>query len=249
MHLIASTGGNRFLTKIAVDHGFKYGAQLPTTVRHPELWFADQDWKKPEKHHRYLRMVKEWRPHLATVVDIECEDDMPRALAMADEIGPYVGHILWIPKMKGCIGRLPREVHGRECMLAYSVPTKYGGTTLPLDDFVGWKVHLLGGNPFQQADAVHKLWGRTEVYAVDGNFWVRQATRFCQFFHRERFLPARNRHWPTLKEYHGDKWVGNGPQEAFSRSCKTILAFWDDVLTGLAAGEFRGRQPAGGRGR
>lgn len=233
MHLIASTGGNRFLTAIALKHGFLYGAQLPTTVRHDVLFFADQDWKRPEKHPRYLEMVAEWCPHLATVVDIEVERDMDRAMKMAEQIIDYVDHILWIPKLNGCVDKLPRELKGKKCMLAYSVPTKYGGTTLPLDDFHGWDVHLLGGSPINQASIVRSLHGKANVYSIDGNFWVKQATRFCQFFVRNPMNGVKNKHWPTLKEYDGVKWDGNGPEEAFRRSCVAVLDFWKEVENDL----------------
>ena len=46
--LICCIGGNPRWYKITVEEGFKPGAQLPWTIYGP-LYFADQDWKKPDR--------------------------------------------------------------------------------------------------------------------------------------------------------------------------------------------------------
>ena len=55
MELIYCGGGNAKFAQIAIDAGFLYGAQLPSTVYHP-LHFADQNWKRPDRE-KYMKAV------------------------------------------------------------------------------------------------------------------------------------------------------------------------------------------------
>lgn len=220
MILITCTGDNYPLTKIAVEFGYKIGAQLPCTVYAP-LYFGDQNWKKPNRK-AYMDALSMYKPTMATVLDIEREDQYNEVLNWAEEASTFVEYLVLIPKAPNVISRLPRKINGKSIILGYSVPTKYAGTTLPPTDFEGWPIHLLGGDPFRQLWLCRKL----DVFSLDGNYHQKMANRFCQYFSYCPIYTACNPNWPTLTEGDGKAWVGNGRFEAYRRSCESIKEFW-----------------------
>lgn len=123
---------------------------------------------------------------------------------------------------------LPRSIGGKPIRLGYSVPTKFSGTPVPLWEFKGWPVHLLGGSPKTQFRLAYYL----DVVSVDGNMHSLMATKYCAYFTLERVPGARNHPWPTLKEANGGVAWGDGsaeadaPYEAFRRSCENIMKMW-----------------------
>jgi hypothetical protein len=207
IEIIYCANGNRRFAQIAIEAGMTYGAQLPGTVYfRPE--FADQDWKKPNRA-AYMAALARHQPRMATVIDWERADQLPDVLSWAEEAAQYVETVIIIPKVLGGIPRLPRRIGGAAVRLGYSVPTAYGGTELPLWEFAGWPVHLLGGSPHRQLHVAHYL----EVVSADGNYANRKATQFCEYWNGARWLPVR----PVQED---------APYEAFRRSCKNIMAAW-----------------------
>ena len=188
-----------------------YGAQLPGTVYFPPE-FVDQDWKRPDRA-AYVAAVAQHRPRIATVLDWERDEQLPEVLAWAEDVAPFVERVIIIPKVTGGIPRLPRRIGGREVVLGYSVPTRYGGTELPLWEFAGWPVHLLGGSPHRQLHVAHYL----EIISADGNYINRKATQFCEWWNGRRWEPLRPKQ-------------DDAPYEAFRRSCVNVMAAWPNAL-------------------
>lgn len=226
--LIYCGGGNRRFYEIAKSHGFLYGAQLPNTVYGGELHFADQDWKNPQLD-QYVTAVARHRPEMASVLDWERREQLSEVLMWAESIAPYVNTILIIPKVIGGVADIPRVIGGRPVRLAYSVPTRYGGTAVPYSEFQNRPVHLLGGSPLRQ----YRLTVFLNVVSADGNYHQKMATRWNQFFVYDGSARyAKNRFWPTLRESNGGQNWGDGskvagaPYEAFRRSCAAIAALW-----------------------
>lgn len=241
--LIYCADGNPRFAGIAITAGFLYGAQLPNTIYYPP-YFCDQDWKRPDKA-AYLTALAEHRPHMATVLDLEHRNQLGEVLGWVEEAAAFVEVIIIIPKVSGIIAQLPHLIRGREVRLGYSVPTGYGGTAVPVQEFMGWPVHLLGGSPQAQM----KLAGvhfqprpkrampflskvpRLNVVSADGNMAMLMAKKHCQFWEPGTARYARNHYWPTLREAEGQKW-GDGsakadaPYEAFRRSCENIMMVW-----------------------
>jgi hypothetical protein len=225
MELIYCAGGNPRFYQIATDAGFLYGARLPGTTYGP-LFFADQEFKAPNRA-RYMTAVAEHRPHMATVLDWEREEHLPEVLSWAEEIAQWVEVVVMIPKVVGGVERLPRMIGGKPVRLGYSVPTRYAGTELPVWAFADWPVHLLGGSPHAQMKLAHYM----DVHSVDGNMMQKMATRWCMSWvpgNAKRY--ANNRWWPTLKEADGKRWDGDGPYEAFRRSCENIMRAWREIV-------------------
>lgn len=228
--LIYCAGGNRRLAQIALDSGFKYGAQLPDTVYFP-LYFADQDWKEPDRE-VYMAKLEEHRPHMATVMDLEGEEQFDDVLSWAEEAAQWVDVVIIIPKVMGIIPRIPEVIDGVRVRLGYSVPTKYGGTEIPLWEWGRREVHVLGGSPHAQMRLMNYL----NVASADGNMMMKMATRWCQYWVPGNARYASNRWWPTLREAGDGVLWGDGtdeadaPYEAFRRSCENISSAWGKLL-------------------
>jgi hypothetical protein len=135
--LIYCGGGNSQLYEIATAAGFKYGVRLPDTVYGP-LHFADQDFHNPDRG-KYMRALSRHQSAVAPVLDWAQEERLAEVLDWAEEAAQFAREcILIVPKVIGGIGRLPRRIGGKTVVLGYSVPTRYGGTELPIWEFAGW---------------------------------------------------------------------------------------------------------------
>jgi hypothetical protein len=224
--LIYCANGNTDLAQIAINAGFLYGARLPSVFHHP-IHFADQDWKNPDKT-TYMTELAKHKPHMATVLDLERQDQFNEVLNWAEEAAQHVQIILIIPKFSGAIAQLPRSINGAHIRLAYSVPTRYGGTDVPAWEFLGWPVHLLGGSPQRQMELARYL----NVHSADGNMHQKLAVQFCIFWTPGNARYANNRYWPKLQEAdNGRKWQGlNAHHEAFRRSCQNIVTAWKELF-------------------
>ena len=225
LDLIYCASGNKRFAQIATDAGFLYGAQLPGTVytEVAPLWFADQNWKKPNLD-LYMVHLEKNRPTQATVLDLEREEQFDEVMDWAEEITQYVKRVVIIPKVFGIIPRIPKTINGADVILGYSVPTRYAGTEVPVWEFKRRPVHLLGGSPQSQM----KLMQYLNVVSADGNYAMKMATRHCQFWEQGTARYALNRWWPTLRESNGGvNWDGeDAPHEAFRRSCENIMKSW-----------------------
>ncbi|NBD34383.1 MAG: hypothetical protein GVY30_00105 [Chloroflexi bacterium] len=229
--LVYCANGNKRLARIAVDAGWLYGAQLPGTVYTEEvapLWFADQDWKTPRRE-EYVKAIAKHHPEQATVLDLEREEQITEVIDWAEEIAPYVDRVIIIPKVFGIIPEIPKRIEGADVILGYSVPTRYAGTEVPIWEFGHRPIHLLGGSPQKQLSLRRYL----NVVSADGNYAMKMAMRYCQFWVPGTARYAKNRWWPTMREANdGELWPGeDAPYEAFRRSCKNIIDAWKPIKT------------------
>lgn len=217
--LIYCASGNKRFAQIAIESGFEYGAKLPHVVHFPP-YFADQDWKKPNRA-GYMAALAKHRPQVATVIDWEEQDQLSEVLSWAEEASQYVEVVIIIPKVPGGISQIPRRVDGKEIRLGYSVPTKYGGTELMSWEFAGWPVHLLGGSPQAQM----RIAPYFNVVSTDGNMAMKMASRYCMFWSGGNARYASNRWWPTLAEA-GLSDTEEAMYSAFQMSCQNIYKAW-----------------------
>lgn len=229
--LIHCADGNPRFAAIAIEQGFTYGAQLPNTVyARPE--FVDQNWKKPNRA-AYMAALREYQPRLASVLDWETDDQLDEVLSWADEAARYVSEaVIIIPKVMGGIPRLPRTIRGKQVRLGYSVPTSYGGTCLPVWEFAGWPVHLLGGSPNNQL----KLRYYTNVQSADGNYSQLMATKYGKFYACNRQARGKDPQWPKLNETRDTSALADVPYITFRLSCANIQAAWNGCRAYLRYG-------------
>ncbi len=214
--LIYCADGNPKFARCAVEAGWLYGARLPRTV-YETVYFADQDWKVPDRA-GYMRALDLHRPHMATVLDYERPEQLPEVLAWAEQAAAFVSEVLIIPKLPDTVDDIPTVIGGKPVILAFSVPTSYGGTSVPLWEFKNRPVHLLGGSPQKQMHLARYL----NVVSCDGNMAHQQAHR-CRFWSRQKGTTG---HWTQLSEV-GDNRTEGANLEAFRRSMSEIKLAWE----------------------
>lgn len=215
--LIYCSDGNAAFRQIATECGWLNGARLPGTVHGGALYFADQEWKEPDRK-KYMAALARHCPHMATVLDWEREEQWPEVWEWAQEAAQWVRQVVIIPKVSGCLDQIPESVGGAAVVLGYSVPTSYGASPVPLWEFARRPVHLLGGSPHRQME----LTGYLNVVSVDGSM-TQQQSRAGRFWRRER---GSKGHWIQLSEI-GVTLRNNAHHEAFRRSCINIRATWE----------------------
>jgi len=211
---------------IAISARFLYGARLPEDKPHFPIYFADQDWHNPNRD-RYMAEIKKHQPQMATVLDLEMKGQLKEVLSWAEEAAQFCTMVVVIPKVKGTIKHIPKRINGKYIVLGFSVPTKYGSTPVPKDEFAGRRVHLLGGSPHHQMRVWDIMRNYCEVVSVDGNYAQRMAVRHNRFWVDGTAWGASNRWFPRLDETDGLKWDNDAPYEAFRRSCENIRIAWE----------------------
>lgn len=219
---IFCAAGNKYYAEIAIRYGFRYGARLitPRTKVYFPPYFTDQKWDDPNRA-AYMAALAKHRPAIASVLDLEREEQFDEVLSWAEEAAQYVSEaVIIIPKYNGAAALLPREIKGTSVRLGYSVPTGHGATYVPVEEFAGWPVHLLGGNP----DTQYELASCFDTVSVDCNMHMDHAGRNCFFSNTK--TRARNRDWPMLKESVFGYVKEETNRLAFTLSCMNIQAMW-----------------------
>jgi len=226
LEVIYCAGNNNTRDEIALDAGLLLGVSAPDNDSRYRPYFVDQHPKKTPTKEDYIAAVAEHRPRMATVIDWTNSVPLETVLSWAEGIAPYVETIVIIPKVKGGITQLPRTISGKPVRLGYSIPTTHERTDVPLTEFEGWPIHLLGGSPEKQLE----LYKALDVRSVDANMMQKQATERCQFWSAHPVHGAANKQWPTLREA-GLTNDGNANDYAFKISCINIMAAWRDAIT------------------
>ncbi|MBN8279143.1 MAG: hypothetical protein J0M16_00860 [Gammaproteobacteria bacterium] len=114
--------------------------------------------------------------------DIECISQLDKILQEAASLEKFAKHVVLVPKDPRLEGRFD-ELLPKAFVLGFSVPTKYGATTLSPDNYTR-PVHLLGGRP----DAQRRLASLMPVASVDCNRFTLDA-QFGDYFDGSRFRP------------------------------------------------------------
>ncbi len=171
---------------IASEFGWLPGARYTNlrdikTVKFKQRGFLDIDWKN-YSFGAHLAAAESHRPKLTIARDVECINQLDNILAEAEELSKHSTHVAIVPKDIKMSGRID-ELIPDKYMLAYSVPTKYGGTSLGLENFYR-PVHLLGGRP----DVQRRLANEMPVASLDCNRFTFDA-RFGDYFDGDTFRP------------------------------------------------------------
>ncbi|WP_156376027.1 DUF6610 family protein [Methylobacterium sp. Leaf117] len=189
-----STNGKAILQKfvahsfrasnIALKHGWLPGARytnLRDVSNFDRLGFLDIDWKN-YNFERHLRAAISTKPMLTIARDIENIKEINRSLDEAHLLKEHSDLVAVVPKAIELIDCL-EDIIPTQFIFGYSVPTKYGGTLIPPNNFKR-PVHLLGGRP----DVQRKLGNEMVVVSLDCNRFTLDAA-FGDFFDGTRFRP------------------------------------------------------------
>jgi hypothetical protein len=169
--------------------------------------FIDIDWKNYD-FQRHLAVVQGSVPFMTVARDVEDFRQLDAVLGESSQLAKYAQHVVIVPKCPRLEPDMERLVPAN-FLLGYSVPTKFGGTSIKPQSFKR-PVHLLGGNPRTQLALARSL----NVFSLDCNRFTLDA-RYGDFFDGERFRPhpqggyerclidsveAMNRAWAQVAE-------------------------------------------------
>lgn len=186
MEVLKFVAHSKYVLKVANKYGWHPGARYTNlrdvkSFKFENTGFLDIDWKN-YNFERHLESTSRLKPHLTIARDIECIFGLDGVLAEAEALLKHSEYVAVVPKDTRLNGRLT-ELIPNEYLLAYSVPTKYGGTAVTLESF-DRPVHLLGGRPDVQREIGKSL----QVYSLDCNRFTLDA-RFGDYFDGEIFRP------------------------------------------------------------
>jgi hypothetical protein len=176
---------SRRTTNIAIRYGWLPGARY-TNLRdirnYPKIGLIDIDWKLYD-FDRHLSIVKQIKPFFTVAKDIEDINQIEKIIEQSIEFLDYCEFVVIVPKINGVIKILEEELDHR-FILGYSVPTKYGNTSVERKEFRNFPVHLLGGRPDVQKILSQEL----NVVSMDGNRLTFDA-KFGDYFNGDIFQP------------------------------------------------------------
>lgn len=131
---------------------------------------------------KHLEAAKATKPLMTVAQDIENRRDLTRVIDQAWELLLYSRHVVIVPK-DACLADKLEAVIPKEFILGYSVPTRYGKTSICPRRFKR-PVHLLGGRP----DIQRKLAERMNIFSFDCNRFTLDAA-YGDYFDGETFRP------------------------------------------------------------
>lgn len=219
MRLIWCQGGNPASVRLAIEAGWWYGFRSDNNhyaERFGPVALLDSHWQAAKVDWpRHVAVAARLRPLLATVPDTMSTAEVDRTLRQAEQLAPHCATLLVVPKAADIILQIPRQIAGVPIILGYSVPTSYGGSELPLWDYLGWPIHLLGGNARRQLDCCRYL----HVVSADGNLAWRLARRGI-------VITPSGRAGQTLRQADGQRFCGPAHLESLRRSLLNLRQFW-----------------------
>ncbi len=172
--------------EIAMENGW-YPAARYTNLRDIKnvdfkgIGFLDIDWKNYD-FEMHIDAVAAMFPKITIARDVESIFDLESILKEAERLKRYASMVAIVPKDIRLAERFD-ELIPYEYILGYSVPTKYGSTSIS-SKYFNRPVHLLGGRPEIQ----RKLADEMDVISIDCNRFTYDAM-FGDYFDGEIFRP------------------------------------------------------------
>lgn len=216
--VIKQIAHSKKVLKIGDEFGWLPGARytnLRDIKEFDSIGFIDIDWKN-YNFNKHLEAVKLVNPAFTVARDIEDLDEIDEILKEALELSRFSGTVLIVPKDIRMTNRF-EELIPKEFLLGYSVPTKYGGTEIPVSSF-DRPVHLLGGRP----DIQRQLADLMPVFSFDCNRFTLDA-KFGYYFNGSKFI----------------KHPVGGYENCLRDSFKNINDLWEDYKIGEGASDER----------
>lgn len=179
---------SKLVQDITIAHGWLPAARY-TNLRdvrsYARLGFLDIDWKD-YNFETHIRAAEKTRPHITIARDVVNVTDLPAVIEEADRLLEFSERVAIVPKDEQFNQSRLADLIPSRFMLAYSVPSRYGGTSVRPELF-DRDTHLLGGAPARQLELANKL----QVYSLDCNRFTIDA-KFGDRFDGTRFVNARH---------------------------------------------------------
>lgn len=186
--LIKCINYSKRVSKHAIRQGWLPGARytnLRDIKEFDKIGLIDIDWKNYD-FNAHLDAVKLVKPILTVARDIEDITELEDIIKQAYILNEYAKYVIIVPKDIRLIGHI-NELIPEQFILGYSVPTKYGGTKIPISEFRNRPVHLLGGRPNIQLELAKQL----NVFSMDCNSFTIDAA-FGKYFDGKSFKKHPN---------------------------------------------------------
>lgn len=171
------TTGRPDLTAIAAKYGWLQGSRVDYVDRYEtegyRVDFIDPgpDNCDPDD---LVEATKRHNPRYVIAGDYD-DDNYAAINELADRLRPYAHRVIVVPHCPGEIERVPDW-----CVVGYSTPTQYAGTTAPVWEYRGRDVHVLGGT-IEESLNVQAYLG-DDVVSFDCNSFHRSATQFAKWW-------------------------------------------------------------------
>jgi hypothetical protein len=184
MALLKFVSHSKLAVSIAIEQGWNPGARYTNlrdikTFQFKSKCFLDIDWKN-YSFKKHLDCAEITKPKLTIARDVESIFQLDEILKEAEQLQKHSSLVAIVPKDPYMAGRL-EELIPDNYILAYSIPTRYGGTSIPTSSFKR-PVHLLGGRP----DVQRKVAQEMNVISLDCNRFTYDA-KFGDYFDGETF--------------------------------------------------------------
>src|SRR5688572_1420205 len=170
MKYILVRGGDKTAVTIAHEANWLYGIRHDTKA-YASIHMLDVHWER-YSWGDVCAKINQLQPVMALIPDFEVPSQLGQVLtriAQLQDLG--VQEILVCPKFEEVVPLMPHSV-----IIAVSVPSIYAGYIPPLEQLKNRRIHLLGGNPFKQADLIRKINGAGGcVQSLDANGFVQKA--------------------------------------------------------------------------
>lgn len=210
MKYVLVRGGSKTAPIIANSANWLYGVRHDTKA-YAAVHMLDVHW---ERYHwgDVCEKINRYQPTMALVPDFEDISQLRQVLARIAQLQDLgVEEVLVCPKFEDAIPHLPMSV-----IIAVSVPSIYAGYVPPLEQLRGRHAHLLGGNPFKQADLIRKINGVGGcVQSLDANGFVQKAG-LGQFWQYGKWVQTRGKQWTDI--------------ELAIESAKNLEAYFHEIL-------------------
>lgn len=193
--------------EIAQRYGWHIGARY-TNLRDiktfQNITFIDIDWKNYD-FEKHLKVVMQVKPKMTVARDIVDIKDLELILREAEILNRYANKVILVPKAKELVNNM--DLIPLQYILGYSVPSKYGKTDIPPENFGRREVHLLGGRPDVQRELAKKM----NVVSLDCNRFTLDAG-YGDYFVGDKFIPHKQ----------------GGYENCLTDSIININKIWDD---------------------
>lgn len=202
------TTGRPDLTAIAAKYGWLQGSRVDYLDRYETRGYR-VDFVDPGPENcdpdELVDAARRHNPRYAIAGDYD-GDNYHAINELADRLRPYAHRVIVVPHRPGEIERVPEW-----CVVGYSTPTEYAGTTAPVWEYRGRDVHVLGGTIEESINIQAYLGG--DVVSFDCNSFHRSATQFAKWW------GGSSPHWNRLPSTTAD------PENAIRAYENTISNF------------------------
>lgn len=171
------TTGRPDLVSVAENYGWLRGSRLDYIGRHEsrghEIEFIDIHWEDPDRE-GLIEAASRHEPRYVIAGDYDGTnyDDVNRC---GRHLREYSENVIVVPHEPGDLQHVPEWA-----VVGYSTPTQYAGTDIPVWEYHGHDVHILGGTIDEMLEVYAYL--ADDVVSMDCNSFHRGATSFAKWW-------------------------------------------------------------------